>query len=126
MSTVRTYSSLDQNQIIQRAFDESSDALRVKTEATVVANAMEVIISDTDDSIRLGDGTNLTQVNPDGSLRVSSGLVKEAFDHVSGTHTTSTSTYTYKTGGSTGTVVATVLIVYTTADKDEIQSLTVT
>jgi len=126
MATTRTYSSLDQNQIMQRAFDESTDALRVKTEATVVATAMEVAISDTDDSIRLGDGTNLTQVNPDGSLKVSSGLVKEAFDHVIGAHTSTSSTYTYKIGGPSGTVVATVSILYTTADKDEIQSLTVT
>lgn len=123
---IRNYSSLDQNQIMQRAFDESSDSLRVQTEAVVVANAMEVVISDTDDSIRLGDGTNLTQVNPDGSLKVSSGLVKEAFDHVSGAHTNTSSTYTYKIGGPTGTVVATVSIAYTTTDKDEIQSLTVT
>ena len=123
---IRNYSSLDQNQIMQRAFDESADALRVQTEAVVVANAMEVVISDQDDSIRLGDGTNLTEVNPDGSLKVSSGLVKEAFDHVNGVHTSTTSTYTYKMGGPTGSVVATVAIVYTTADKDEIQTLTVT
>lgn len=123
---IRNYSSLDQNQIMQRAFDESADALRVQTEAVVVANAMEVVISDSDDSIRLGDGTNLTQVNPDGSLRVSSGLVKEAFDYFSGNHTETTSTYTYKMGGASGTVVAVVSIVYTNSEKNEILNLTVT
>lgn len=123
---IRNYSSLDQNQIMQRAFDESADALRVQTEAVVVANAMEVVISDRDDSIRLGDGTNLTQVNPDGSLRVSAGLVKQTFDYFSGNHTDTTSTYVYKRGGSGGVTVATVNIVYTNADKDEILSLTVT
>ena len=122
---IRNYSSLDQNQIMQRAFDESADALRVQTEAVVVANAMEVVISDQDDSIRLGDGTNLTQVNPDGSLKVSAGLVKEAYDYFSGAHTETTSTYTYKTGGQSGTTVAVVSIVYTSVDKDEILSLTV-
>jgi len=110
---------------MQRAFDESSDALRVQTEAVVVANAMEVVISDQDDSIRLGDGTNLTQVNPDGSLKVSSGLVKQSFDYFSGSHTDTTSTYVYKRGGQSGVTVATVNIVYTNADKDEILSLTV-
>ena len=122
---IRNYSSLDQNQIMQRAFDESADALRVQTEAVVVANAMEVVISDRDDTIRLGDGTNLTQVNPDGSLRVSAGLVKQAFDYFSGSHTETTSTYVYKRGGSSGVTVATVNIVYTNTDKDEILSLTV-
>lgn len=121
----RNYSSLDQNQIMQRAFDESSDALRVQTEARIVANAMEVAISDKDDSIRLGDGTNLTQVNPDGSLKVSAGLVKEAFDYFSGNHGATSSVYTYKRGGSSGVVVAVVTIVYTDTDKDEILSLTV-
>ena len=123
---IRNYSSLDQNQIMQRAFDESNDALRVQTEAVVVANAMEVVISDQDDSIRLGDGTNLTQVNPDGSLKVSAGLVKHSFDYFSGSHTDTTSTYVYKRGGSSGVTVATVNIVYTNTDKDEILSLTVT
>lgn len=122
---IRNYSSLDQNQIMQRAFDESSDALRVQTEAVVVANAMEVVISDSDDSIRLGDGTNLTQVNPDGSLKVSAGLVKDAYDYFSGSHTGTTSIYTYKMGGASGTTVAVVTIVYTNSDKDEILSLTV-
>lgn len=121
----RNYSSLDQNQIMQRAFDEQSDALRVQTEAKIVANAMEVAISDKDDSIRLGDGINLTRVTPDGALKVSSGLVKDAFDYFSGTHTDTTSTYVYKRGGSAGVVVATVNIIYANADKDEILSLTV-
>jgi hypothetical protein len=125
MATTKTYSSLDQNQIMQRAFNEQTDALRVQTEAVVVANAMEVVISDTDDSIRRGDGTNLTQVNPDGSLKVSSGLVKAAFDHFSGSHTDITSTYVYRRGGALGTIVATVQIVYASAEKDEILSLTV-
>lgn len=122
----RRYSSLDQSQIFQRAFDEEGDCLRVQTEATVVAKAMEVAISDKDDSIRLGDGTNLTRVNTDGSLKVSSGLVKEAYDYFSGNHTEITSTYTYRRGGSSGTIVATVRIVYNSAEKDEIVSLSVT
>jgi hypothetical protein len=126
MATTRNYSSLDQNQIMQRAFDEAADALRVQTEAVVIANAMEVAISDRDDSIRLGDGTNLTQVNPDGSLKVSTGLVKDSYDYFSGSHTDTTSTYVYRRGGISGTVVATVQIVYADSNKDEIVSLSVT
>lgn len=66
-------SQLDQNQILQRAFDESKDRLRVDLEATVTMGQLEVAISHVDDSIRLGDGTNLvtaTVVGPDVGLDV--------------------------------------------------------
>lgn len=53
------YTLLDENQIIQRVFDEAGDKLRVDAQVTVNAGTAEVIISQVDDSIRLGDGVNL-------------------------------------------------------------------
>lgn len=115
------YTQLDQNQILQRAFDESKDELKVQTEATIVAGAMEVAINDSDDSIRLGDGTNLTNVNPDGALRVSTGLIKVAFDAIYATYPTASSeVYTYKYLGNT---VATVTVTYTSNTKEDLVSV---
>jgi hypothetical protein len=48
---------LDQTQIMQRAFDETTDRLRTDAAATIVAGSLEVIISDVDDSIKIGDGS---------------------------------------------------------------------
>lgn len=53
------YTLLDQNQILQRVFDETTDKLRVDTAVSVVMGQAEVLITQADDSIRLGDGTNL-------------------------------------------------------------------
>ncbi len=66
------YSQLDYGQVIRQVYDETTDRLRVDTEATVVAGAMEVAISMVDDSIKIGDGTDILQVNPDGSINVNS------------------------------------------------------
>lgn len=57
-------SQLDQQQILQRAFDESEDRLRVDTEATVVAGAMEVLIDSDSDSIQV-KGSNGNSIEPD-------------------------------------------------------------
>lgn len=61
-------SLLDQNQILQRVYDEANDRLRVDTSATIEAGQMEVSINHVDDSIKIGDGTDFLLVNPDGSL----------------------------------------------------------
>jgi hypothetical protein len=66
-------SLLDFTQILQRVFDEANGRLRTDAQATVVAGSLEVIISHTDDSIRLGDGTSLitaTTVGPKVGLDV--------------------------------------------------------
>lgn len=52
-------SNLDQQQIIQRAFDELTDRLRVDTAVSIQNGQAEVLITHEDDSIRLGDGTSL-------------------------------------------------------------------
>jgi hypothetical protein len=62
--------SLDKQQIFQRAFDPTTDRLRVDSEATVTLGTVEVIIDQTTDSIKIGDGTDLMAVNADGSINV--------------------------------------------------------
>lgn len=51
--------NLDANQVLQHAFIETSGKLRVDASISPAGGATEVIISHTDDSIRLGDGTSL-------------------------------------------------------------------
>jgi len=51
-------SLLSQQQILQAAFDESEERLRVDAEVTAVIGQVEVIITDTEDSIKIGDGTS--------------------------------------------------------------------
>lgn len=66
-------SMLDFTQILQRVFDEANGRLRTDAAATVVAGSLEVIISHVDDSIRIGDGTDLvttTTVGPKVGLDV--------------------------------------------------------
>lgn len=67
-------------------------------------------------------------VNPDGDLVVTLdgegfGFVPEAYDYLSLTEATLTDTYTYKTGGSGGTTVATLTITYTDSGKGTIANV---
>lgn len=72
-------SALDGNQVLQYAFDEPSCSLR--TQATVSLGATEVIIDHADDSIRLGDGTNLVTVtNVSGKYGLDVNLLNNDFD----------------------------------------------
>ena len=74
MATNPNPSNLDQQQILQRAFDESQDKLRVDTSATIIAGAMEVSISHVDDDILIygNDGTTDRKVKTDaaGELQI--------------------------------------------------------
>jgi len=67
-------SHLDPGQIPNRVFDPLNDRIRVDAEVTaVIPGPVEVAISHTDDSIRIGDGTNLvtaTVIGPDVGLDV--------------------------------------------------------
>lgn len=55
--------------IFQRSFDPTTDRLRVDTAATIEAGQMQIDVNHTEDSIRLGDGTNLTSVTSQGELK---------------------------------------------------------
>lgn len=71
------------------------------------------------------------EADNDGKLLVSSSaggtLVTESFDYVSAAYPDAvTEVYTYKSGGSGGTTVATVTVVYTNSTKDAVSSVTKT
>lgn len=74
------------------------------------------------------DGTtwDRVRVNADGSLKVSGPLVTAAYDYVGVNWNagTFTETFTFKTGGSGGTTVNTVTVVYTDATKAQVSSVT--
>lgn len=66
-------SDLDANQVLQHAFDESECRLRVDAQFSAGGGAIDVNIDHTNDSIRLGDGTNFltsTTIGPDVGLDV--------------------------------------------------------
>lgn len=62
------WSDLDMSQIIQRAFEESTDRLRVDAEVSAVIG--EVVIDASTSSVAIGDRNtgNLLKVNADGSI----------------------------------------------------------
>lgn len=66
-------------------------------------------------------------VNSSGQLLVSGGMNLPEYDFVSLTISPDTTeTYTFKTGGSGGTTVSTVVIVYTDATRSTISTVTKT
>lgn len=85
MPPAPTPSKLDQQQILQGAYDEASGELRVQANVTAnISGTQEVLISHTDDSIQLGDGTNLVTATPVGSdvgldVNIVGGVVSGSF-----------------------------------------------
>lgn len=67
------YSKLDQNQILQRVFEEGEDRLRVDAEVTATVGTVECIIdASSGDNIAIAseDGSKFLTINPDGSINV--------------------------------------------------------
>jgi hypothetical protein len=65
------YTNLSQEQLLQRAFEESADRLRVDANVTAVLGTVECVISaSSGDNIAITnqDGTNPLVVNADGSI----------------------------------------------------------
>jgi hypothetical protein len=58
---------LDPMQALRRTFDEENDRLRVDSSVTVTLGNAEVVIDHVDDSIRLGNGTDLVTTTTSGS-----------------------------------------------------------
>lgn len=58
---------LDGSQVLQHAFEEPTGRIRTTSTATIIGGDMEVDIVHTEDSVRLGDGTNLTTATVVGS-----------------------------------------------------------
>lgn len=122
------YTNLDADQVLKQSFDETNDRLRVDAEVTaVVPGPFEVIISDTTDSIQIGNGTgNKLAINNDGSTNTKTlnTLITSAFDYISATYPNATTeVYTYKNGGISGVLVGTVTVVYQDPTKNLITSV---
>jgi hypothetical protein len=83
-------------------------------------------------AVSTADGITPVRVEADPSsgaliVQASSGgtLVTEAFDYVAATYPNGTTeVYTYKSGGVSGTTVATVTVVYSSSSKDILTSVT--
>lgn len=132
---------LDQTQIMQRAFDEANDRLRTDANvtATIVGDVtVEIDAADGDNiAIANADGTKkvtVTTVGPkealdvniaDGSVKVTNALITVPFDYIAASYPSATvEVYTYKNGGSGGTIVGVITIAYSDASK--VNLLTVT
>lgn len=84
------YTTLDQNQILQRSFEESEDRLRVAAEVTATLGTVECVIdASSGDNIAIANqnGSNFLAVNPDGSLNVnvvttSTGTYKVIYEEI--------------------------------------------
>lgn len=98
-------SNLDLAQILQRVYDDETQTLGTTATAVNFQGELEVAISDQDDSIQIGDGTNRLKINPDGSVTVvvesgaptTNAIVKNAYSEVTSVGsgiTTTVITYT--------------------------------
>lgn len=59
-------------QIAISVWDEAENRIRVDAEVTAVIGELQVDLDAADDSVAIGDGTNLLDVNSDGSINVTS------------------------------------------------------
>ena len=63
----------------------------------------------------------------DGDITIAGNMIDVDYDYIAATYPLATTeVYTYKTGGATGTTVATITVVYTDATKDNISTITKT
>lgn len=61
---------LDSNQVLKNVYDEPANRLRTDASVSVVLGTVEVIINHVNDSIKIGDGTDLALVTASGELNV--------------------------------------------------------
>ena len=62
---------LDANNVIKKVYDPSTEALRTTAIATFAGDTVDVVISDQNDSIKIGDGEgDYLAINDDGSINV--------------------------------------------------------
>jgi hypothetical protein len=115
------YTQLDADQVLKQAFEESQDRLRVDAQVTAVIGIVDVDISDTSDSIKIGDGSgDYLAINSDGSINARTvQLFTLPFDAITATYPTSTQeVYKSRVGGISGAVQQTVTVNYTDATKE--------
>lgn len=85
-------------------------------------------MSDRSTQVKIVNGFN-TVINPatEDTLAALAGMVTSAFDYIEATYPTSSSEiYVYKTGGTSGTIISTITIVYTDTTKEFISTITKT
>jgi hypothetical protein len=62
---------LDADQVLRRAYDEPNNRLRVDAQVTATIGSVDVIIdAATGDNIAISDGTDVLNINSDGSINV--------------------------------------------------------
>lgn len=124
------YTSLDQQQVLQQAFDPTKDRIRVDAELTstiIPPPGLEVSISAVDDNIaiRNSNNTNELLVNADGSINVDASissssiqLFTKAYDSITVTYPIATQeVYKSRVGGILGIVQETVTVNYVDSTK---------
>ncbi len=103
--------------------DSDGNELEVNPDGSIntnISGSLALDISAADgDNIAISDGVNTASVNSDGSLnvRVSNALVTDPYDYVGLINSvisgqTVPTTVVYKSGGATGTLVATLTLTY--------------
>lgn len=88
-----------------------------------ITKAEHIGPDDTGDNI---EAKRVANYNWDGTnwQRSPQAFINASYDYVSNSSTSTSDTFTFKTGGSSGTVVATVAVVYTDSSKATISSVT--
>lgn len=122
-----TRSVLDANQVLSSAYDDSIGRLKVESTATIVGGSLDVVISDIDDSIKIGDGTGSRFIDPntDGSVKTVQ-LLSKPFDSITRDDpdpSTTVEIYRSRVGGASGTVQEVLTITYRTASKADLVSI---
>lgn len=121
-----TPSKLDQQQVLQGSYDESTGRIRVDAELTstiIPPPGLEVSINSMDDSVTIGNpnNSNTLNINSDGSINTISsvGLFTEPYDSITATYPIATQeVYKSRVGGISGTVQQTVTVNYTDSSKN--------
>lgn len=124
---------LDANQVIRSAYDEVNNRLLVDATVSGSIGQFEVVVDHTEDSIALGDGTDLITSTTVGAKigldvavvgQVGSPLDSLDWDAVQVNYPdTVTEEYEFYTGGLAGTLVATATVVYTSSSKASLDTV---
>lgn len=101
-------SRLDANQVLQEAFNDETQRLRVDSQATVVDADIDITLTAEDDTVAIGDAVtgNKLKINPNGSINVApqAGSATEAKQDVSNVYLGNISQYTSTANQELGTV----------------------
>lgn len=118
---------IDAPQVIRSVYDDTKNTLRVSIlDADTGGGTFEVIVDQANDSIKLGDGTNLitSSAAPGSKHGLDVNIVNSVqlftlpFDTITATYPLATQeVYKSRVGGTGGTVQQTVTVDYTDATK---------